>query len=295
MSYQIELRHFKYFMAVATELHFRRASEKLFISQPGLSRQIKEMEETLGVELFSRNKRKVELTPAGHYLKSEMEFIFNHIEMIKKQLTMIDKGMDGEIRVGFLGSAMHDVIPKLLVRMSKEYPLIKSNLEEMSNYDQVNAIEKNELDIGFVRLARVPHGLKIRTVYEDNFSLVLPVDHKLSEENFEGVHQVREENFILFSREYSLMYYDNIMSIFEDKGFTPKVSHRSVHAHTIFRLVENGLGIAVIPSSLKDGFDLNVKFIEIPDIPQKAILSAVWREDNRNPILQNVLRILFEL
>ncbi|WP_108867145.1 LysR family transcriptional regulator [Aquimarina aquimarini] len=292
MGYQIELRHFTYFMAVAEELHFRKAADRLFISQPGLSRQIKQMEEIMGVTLFIRNKRKVSLTAAGNYLKKELDYIFNHIDFTVKQTRLIDKGSDGEIRIGFLGSAMQAVIPELLVKVNEEYPTIQFSLEEMSNYLQVEAIEKDQLDIGFVRLARVPKDIQMKTIHTDTFSLVLPSNHHLTEKTFTSVKQVSGEHFILFSSDYSSLYFDIIMSICEDKGFTPKVSHKSVHAQTIFKLVESGLGVAIVPTSLQQGFDLDVKFLEIPKIPQKATLSFIWKKDNRNPALQQIMKFL---
>ncbi|GAA4274154.1 LysR family transcriptional regulator [Aquimarina gracilis] len=292
MSYQLELRHFNYFLAVAEELHFRKAADRLFISQPGLSRQIKQMEEIIGVQLFVRDKRNVRLTNAGEYLKKELDYVFNHIDFTIKQTRLIDAGNEGEIRIGFLGSAMQTVIPELLVETNTKFPKIKFSLEEMSNYLQVEAIEKDELDLGFVRLARVPKGLKMKTVHSDTFSLVLPKDHRLDKHSFKSVDQVSEENFILFSSDYSSLYYDKIMSICEDKGFSPNVSHRSVHAQTIYKLVESGLGVAIVPTSLQHGFDLKVKFLEIPRIKQKAVLSVIWKENNRNPALQQIADLI---
>jgi DNA-binding transcriptional LysR family regulator len=292
MGYQLELRHFNYFLAVAEELHFRQAAEKLFISQPGLSRQIKQMEEILGTSLFVRNKRKVSLTPAGEYLKSELEFILNHLEVTKKQLKSIGDGNLGEIRIGFLGSAMQNVIPDLLIKLKNKYAGIKANLEELSNNAQVNAVLRDKLDVGFVRLARVPNGIELRPVFEDTFSIVLPKDHKLNSTSFKGMHQLAEESFILFSQDYSPLYYDTVMSICEDKGFTPKISHKSVHAQTIFKLVENNLGIAIVPTSLQYGFQMDVKFIELKKISQRAVLSVIWKADNRNPALQHCIDLL---
>ncbi|WP_108804498.1 LysR family transcriptional regulator [Aquimarina sp. Aq107] len=292
MGYQLELRHFTYFLAVAEELHFRKAAERLFISQPGLSRQIKQMEDIIGAELFIRNKRNVSLTAAGEYLKKEIAYIFNHIDFTIKQTSLIDKGSEGEVRIGFLGSAIQTVIPDLLVKVDKKYPKIQFSLEEMSNYDQVKSIVSDELDIGFVRLARVPDGVSIKAVQTDSFSLVLPKNHPLNEKNFKSVAQVSSEHFILFSSDYSSIYYDKIMSICEDKGFTPIVSHKSVHAQTIFKLVESGLGVAIVPTSLQHGFDLEVKFLEIPKIAQKAALSVIWKQDNRNPALEKVKKFL---
>lgn len=292
MGYQIELRHFTYFMAVAEELHFRKAADRLFISQPGLSRQIKQMEDIIGASLFVRNKRKVTLTVAGVYLKKELDYIFNHIDFTIRQARLIDQGSNGEIRIGFLGSAMQTVIPELLVKVNQELPDIQFSLEEMSNHLQVEAVEKDQLDLGFVRLARVPEGIQMKTVHRDTFSLVVPLQHQLTPKTFKSIAQVSEEHFILFSSGYSSLYYDKIMSICEDKGFTPKVTHKSVHAQTIFKLVESGLGVAIVPSSLQQGFDLGIKFLEIPKIPQKAILSVIWKKDNRNPALQQILKFL---
>lgn len=292
MGYQLELRHFTYFLAVAEELHFRKAAERLFISQPGLSRQIKQMEEIIGATLFIRDKRNVKLTEAGQYLKNEIQYIFNHIDFTIKQTSLINAGSDGEVRIGFLGSAMQTIIPKLLVKVNETNPNIQFSLEELSNHLQVEAIEKDQLDIGFVRLARVPKGLRMKNIYTESFSLVLPKDHELSKHTFKSIAQVSEEQFILFSSDYSSVYYDKIMSICEDHGFSPRVSHKSVHAQTIYKLVESGMGVAIVPSSLQYGFNLKVKFLEIPNIKQKAILSIIWKEDNRNPALEQIKKFL---
>ena len=294
MSYQIELRHLSYFLAVAEELHYRKAAEKLFISQPGLSTQIKQMESILDVKLFERDKKKVSLTAGGVFLKSEVEFIMNHLNQTKRHLKLIDKGYLGEIRIGFLGSAMQKVIPELLLNLKDKSPKVNASLEEISNHAQVNALLKDKLDIGFVRLARVPKGLQIRPVYEDTFSLVVPTNFHITTSNFKGMHELAENDFILFSQDYSSLYYDTVMSICENAGFTPKVSHKSVHALTIFKLVENNLGVAIVPTVLQYGFQMNVKFIELKKIKQKAVLSVAWKADNRNPVLQQCLNLLLK-
>lgn len=242
--------------------------------------------------LLLRDKKKVSLTRAGEYLKGEVEFILNHLEVTRKQLKLIGDGQYGEVRVGFLGSAMQSVIPQLLVSLKQNYPQIKTSLEELSNNAQINAILKDRLDLGFVRLARVPESLNIHPVFEDTFSLVLPRDHTLQKEDFKTINQLRLENFILFSQDYSPLYFDTVMSICEDAGFTPKVSHKSVHAQTIFRLVENHLGIAIVPSSLREGFKMDVKFFPLDTIDQRAVLSVVWKKDHRNKALGHCIELL---
>ncbi|WP_298473900.1 LysR family transcriptional regulator [uncultured Maribacter sp.] len=295
VGYQLELRHFKYFIAVAEELHYRKAAERLCISQPGLSRQIKQMEEILDTKLFIRSKKKVSLTAAGEYLKAELEFILNHLEVTTKQLKVIDGGEYGEVRIGFLGSAMQSVIPNLLVKLKDNFPKIKTSLEELSNGAQINAIVKDKLDLGFIRLSRVPEGLQMKTVQEDTFSVVVPESFPILTRDFNSVEILKDEDFILFSQDYSPLYYETVMSICEDVGFTPNISHKSVHAHTIFKLVENNLGVAIVPTALQYGFHMRVKFIELKNIPQRATLSAVWKEDNRNKALTNCIEMLFSL
>ncbi|WP_405380112.1 LysR family transcriptional regulator [Maribacter sp. LLG6340-A2] len=292
MGNQIEMRHLSYFLAVAQELHFRKAAEKLFISQPGLSRQIKQMEEILETQLFERNKKKVALTPAGHYLKYEVAFIFNHLEKVERQLKLVGDGNSGELRIGFLGSAMQDVIPSLLLKIKENYPRIRTSLEELSNTSQVDAVLNDRLDMGFVRLSRVPSTLQMKTVYKDSFSLVLPERYPMITREFEGMHQFANDEFILFSQAYSPYYYDTIISICKDAGFVPKVSHKSVHAHTIFKLVENHMGIAIVPTALQNGFQMRVKFIELKNIPQRAELSVIWKKEHTNPVLKNCTDLL---
>lgn len=294
MGYQLEMRHFRYFLAVAEELHYRKAAERLFISQPGLSRQIKQMEDVLETQLFIRDKKKVRLTPSGSYLKKELEHTMAHIERAIKQAKLMGEGQLGELRIGFLGSAMQEVIPKMLLKLKERFPQIHTSLEELSNKAQLNAILKDQLDIAFVRLSKVPKGLRIQPVFKDTFSLVLPNAHSVTNTNFKGMHQLAKEDFILFSQDYSPQYYDTVMSICEDAGFEPKISHKSVHAQTIFKLVENGLGIAIVPSALQYGFQLDVKFISLTKIPQRAVLSVLWKENHHNLALKHSLDMLFD-
>lgn len=292
MSNELELRHLKYFKAIAEELHFGKAAEKLFITQPALSRQIKQLEEILETKLFKRDKRNVEITHAGNYLLDETQYIFNHLDFIKKNIKHIDAGDVGELRIGFVGSAMNSVIPELISSIQKKTPGIHTELTELPNQVQIDRIRKDELDIGFIRSMRLPDGLKKKSVFEETFSLVLPSNHDLNQKNFKSVKQLQDESFILFSSQYSHGYFEKIMSIFEDQGFTPKVAHQSVHANTIFRLVEQNLGIGIVPTSLSKGFALDFKRIELTTIQQRTTLSAIWKKDHRNQLLDSFLELL---
>lgn len=292
LSNQIELRHLTYFKVVAEELHFRRAAERLHITQPGLSRQIKQLEEAIGAALFVRDKRSVQLTESGNFLLGEVEVIQNQLEQVIHTTRLIGKGEEGELRIGFVGSAMHEVIPNLLKQLSAQFPKIHTRLDQLDNRQQIDAITHDRLDIGFIRSQQVPEGVRRLEVFNEPFSLVLPTDHSLNAQNFDQIRQLREEHFILFSQDYSYDYYQLVMSIFDEEGFAPKVIHRSVHPSTIFRLVEQGLGVAIVPSSLQHGFDLKVRFISLDQLSQRTVLSAVWKQTNRNPVLTKFLSLI---
>ena len=292
MSYQIELRHIRYFLAVAEELHFRKAAEKLFISQPGLSRQIKLLEEELGVVLFERHNRKVILTKVGEYLKTEFSLQLKTLSHTLDNAKLLHDGKKGELKIGYVGSAMQDVIPNLLLSFEKNHPDILFNLKEIDNQKQIEDLLSFSLDVGFVRLERVPRNLDIKVILKENFCLVLPENHLINEDNFKSLKQFKEDSFILFDSKYSASYYEKVMQIFDDCGFTPLVSHNTIHSSSIFKLVENGFGISIIPKSLAKKRGYKIKFIELDMISQKTTLSVIWNKKNTNPILNDVLRLL---
>ncbi|MBU2061142.1 MAG: LysR family transcriptional regulator [Bacteroidetes bacterium] len=292
MSYQIELRHMRYFLSVAEELHFRKAAEKLFISQPGLSRQIKLLEEELGIILFERHNRKVVLTTVGEYLKTEFTQQLRVIESTLTNAKLIHDGKKGELKIGYVGSAMQDVIPNLLLKFEDKNPDILFDLKEIDNQKQIEDLVSLSLDIGFVRLERVPLTLEIKSILEENFCLVLPKNHPIDKENFENIAQFKEDSFILFDAKYSASYYEKVMQIFDDCNFTPIISHNTIHSSSIFKLVENNFGISIVPKSLAKKSGYRIKFIELDTIVQKTKLSIIWNKKNGNPLLKDFLKLL---
>jgi len=294
MSNQTELRHYKYFLALAKDLHFRKAAERLYISQPGLSRQIKQMEKDLGISLFERHNRKVELTKAGLYLQNELSNTFKRLDDIVSHAKLLNDGLDGKLKLGYVGSAMQKVIPDLLLKYKSKHPHVLFSLNEMDNEKQIQALLNQEIDVGFVRMERVPRGINIQSVFEDTFSLVLPKDHPLDKSNFKDLIQLKNESFILFDSSYSESYHEKVMQIFDHSQFSPLISHYTVNASSIFRLVENSFGVAIVPTSLKLGYDMGIKFIELDNIPQRTTLRMVWNNMNTNPVLDNLINTLIQ-
>ena len=292
MNYQIELRHLLYFKVLAEELHFRKAAERLFIAQPGLSRQIKQLEENYHVTLFERNKRNVSLTEAGSYLFDEVKELFRHLDQIETQLQSLANGKISTLKLGFIGSAVQTILPQLLLTLKQKQPDIELSLHELANETQLDLIQKKELDFGFVRLSETPIGLHSLPIHTEHFSLVLPNNHPLLKQEKPDLYQLKDESFILFSKNYSHSYYDLVMSIFQDHQFTPKVTLRTVNALTIFNMVAQGLGVAIVPASLKNGYQVDVHFLELDGLAQRTTLSLVWNAENRNPGIPFVLDII---
>jgi len=295
MNYQIELRHLHYFRVLAEELHFRKAAERLFISQPGLTRQIKQMEEIYKTTLFERGKRSVKLTEAGEFLKKEVDLIFNQLANMHTQIEKISEGKITNLKLGFIGSAVQTILPELLAKLKAKQPLIDVTLNELSNEVQVEMLLKNELDFGFVRMENFPTTILTHPILTENFALVAPKGHPLINKKKINLVDFKEESFILFSKQYSSSYYNLVMSIFRDQQFEPKVALRTVNALSIFNLVSQGLGIAIVPSSLKNGYNTDVDFIELTHIPQRTTLYLAWNQENRNSGIQSFIDILKDI
>lgn len=288
-SNQIEFRHLRYFLAVAESLHFRKAAEQLYISQPGLSRQIQELETTLGVKLFERNNRKVVRTIAGEYLFREVKQTFLNLENMFRTAKLLNEGIEGNLKLGYVGSAMQQVIPTMMLKFRQSHPATVFNLKEMENQRQIECLLNQEIDLGFVRLEKAPQDLILKPVLEETFSLVVPENHPVNERNFKSLSQFEKDNFIMFDQSYSAAYYEMVMRIFDHFGFRPIISHSTIHASAVFRLIENNFGVSIVPTSLQYGYNLKIRFIELKNIPHRAVLSMAWNCNNKNPMLKNFI------
>ncbi len=288
----MELRHLRYFVTLAEELHFGRAAQRLFIVQPALSKQIQDLEKELQVTLLERSKRKVNLTPAGTYFWQEARQVLAQLEEVQNQLPMIARGEQGEIRLGYVGSCIHTFLPEVLVALNQRYPKIQTYLSEMTTASQLDALQKGRLDVAFVRNPPFAEQWEQRLIFQETFSLVLPADHPIDGRNFPGLSAVAREKFILTTRQDGAAYHHQQLSICEGAGFSPQIVHETVHGHTVLHLIEKKLGISFLPSSFARVTTAAVKFIELKDIPQRAEITALWERRNPNPVLGMFLGLL---
>lgn len=259
----MELRHLLYFKTVAEELHFRKAADKLFISQPPLSRQIKELEAELDLVLFERNNKRVVLTDAGLYFKKEVDTLFAKLEESKNVARQIHGAVSGQLRIGYISSTFNDHLTDTLKAMFTVFPHVKTKLYEVPSVKQVSALEEGKLDIGIIRAPVNSEKLNIHSLFTDPFVLVSPEDisHKNPTELSE---YLKNKPFIFFSTDYAPYFNHQLVEICQRMGFYPEVTHETNNVHSILQLVAKNMGVSIVPASLVRQYPyLNVFFKDL--------------------------------
>lgn len=288
----MELRHLKYFLKLAEELSFVRAAEKLFISQPPLSRQIKELETEIGAQLFERNNKRVVLTDAGKFYEKEIREVLKNIERINIQTKKISENESGEFRIAYVSSTFSGDISELIQYLSTQYPYVNFRLYEVPTVKQIKALEEFKIDLGIVRAP--VHSPKITTQlwFKDSFSLVF--NNKLYAIHSEqDIEKLSETTFVFFNKEYAPQYYDNLVEICAKFGFTPKVVHESNNVSSIIQLVKNGLGVSIVPTTiLKSHVSPELGFVELKAINLFTDILLAIPKDHYSEIAQNAIEFL---
>lgn len=292
--HDMNLRRLRYFSVLAECLHFGKAAEMLSITQPPLSRQIKELEDELGVALFNRNKRNVALTPQGRYLYIEIQKILGQMQRLQRSVQKFDDRISGPISIGYVGAAMHCILPDLLSRLCRAYPEVNTVLEEISPERQVKAIRDGELDVGFVRAPLELNDVQVKTVYEEKFALVLPKHSEFDGDVRKKLRELADEPFISFAHRCGPALLASIVSICNRCDFSPRIVHQAGQLNTIIRMVESGLGYSIVPSSVQQGYDLDVQFIELDTFAERAYLSMIFAKTKLKPVVKRFVELVDE-
>ncbi len=284
----MEFRQIRYFLGVAEELHFSKASERLYIAQSALSRQIQQLESEIKIKLFDRDKRNVKLTPAGEFLKNEWKRMTNEADDIIRHAKQIDNGEVGKIRLGHPGSAIYSIVPKALGTMQEQIPDVRIELIEITELELIDGLLNYQIDVGLTREQTSNPYLESKTLFAENFALVVNHSHRLTIDNFKSLKQARDEKFILPTFRENSLYSEHILSVFRQHGFKPKKAFESNFGATILKLVEQNLGVSVMPISYSKGASPLLRFIPLPDISE---LFITWRKSDKNPVLSKTIKI----
>jgi DNA-binding transcriptional LysR family regulator len=248
MNQHIELRHLRYFLAVAETLHFSKAAERLGIAQPPLSHQIRRLEQLIGHRLFDRTTRGVKLTLAGQLLADRARSTIEKVSDDLEQVRRLGRGEEGTLTVGFSGSVMFTALPVVMERYRRRYPKVELRLRELSTHAQIPALLEGTLDLAFLRDGDPAEGIRMTTWLKEPYVAVLPKAHPLARKRSLRVADLQDQPFIFFARRMGPLAFDRTMACCERGGFRPNIVQEAPQWPTLVRLVGAGLGVSLAPA-----------------------------------------------
>lgn len=291
----MELRHLRYFVAVAEELHFSRAAERLHIVQPALSKQVAGLEEELGVQLLQRNKRQARLTGAGQVFLEEAREILEKTEQAAEAARRAARGQIGRLAIGFIGPATYSILPEVLRIYRERFPDVELALHEWTTTEQIKRLHSGFIQVGFVRLPVNDDTLILEPVLREPVILVLPEGHPLATRDIVPLKTLTNEPFILIPRHREPGLYDQYISLCRRAGFSPQVVQEAHRIHTIVGLVASGMGVSFAPASTKNLQRPGVVYRPVQESSPEVEMAVARRREHPSPVLQAFLETVSEI
>ena len=288
----MELRHLKYFVAVAEEMHFGRAAKRLHIAQPPLSQQIMNLEEELGIKLFDRTRRTIQMTDAGTYFLKEARQLLLHVEQAAETARRIYRGQAGRLTIGFVGSVVHTFLPEGLRIFRERFPDVELSLQELNTAEQINSLHAGRLDVGFLYLDAQDSELASQVLTRAPLMVVLPNKHALAGRKSLNIRELAQEPFIANTRSSEPVVLDAFISLCRSAGFTPRIAQESGHVQTVLGLVASGLGACLLPDFIKNIRRPGVQYIPLAGSPPTVRLGVVWRSDNSSTLVKSFVKVI---
>jgi len=273
----LEFSELHAFVVLARELHFRKASERLFLSQPALSKKIQRLEEKLNGALFARSRRKVALTDAGHRFLPKAAKLLQDAEDAFRETRAIAQGRAGILRIGFGVASVSEILPQTILRFRKRYPGIELQMREMPSPSQVSSLMENRLDAGILRMPITKGGLISIPLFSERLVLATPADVRYRSK--EGIHRFRNRGFVFVSPTVSKTFHDRVLSLCLDVGFTPRIVQEANEILTILHFVRAGVGVSLVPRS---AVRLKVPGVRFHELGWKEPLWRIGIAWNRN-------------
>jgi DNA-binding transcriptional LysR family regulator len=282
----------KSFVAVAEELHFGRAAARLHVSQPPLSVLIRSLEEDLGVQLFRRTSRRVELTGSGQVLLEEARGILERLALARTHTEEAGRGDRGSLTVGFITPVIYSLLPDWLREFRTRYPGVRLTLRESMSDVQLEELVRGTLSAGFVAAPVTIKGLAQRIVMREPLVAVLPAAHALARGSGRlSLSRLREEPFVLFPRASAPGLFDHIVGFCGAVGFSPRIEQEAVQSQTIVGLVSSGLGVGIVPASISRLRRPGVVYRPFRERSPQVETALVWKDDAGSPALRNFVEI----
>jgi DNA-binding transcriptional LysR family regulator len=284
----LDMVQVKSFVAVASELNFSRAARQLNMTQPPLSRQIRLLEQQLDVTLFERNSRRVTLTPAGLAFLAEAQKLLAQGDAAITATRRAARGSAGSIRIAFVGAATYGFLPRFISAARTLTPQIELDLVQMETAEQLQAINRGDVDLGFSRPLSGAHQLQSLCVVQEPMMLAIPRAHPLASRRRPTLEALNGEPIIMFSPQARYLH-DKLTALMTDHNITPHIVQSMTHSQAILSLVSAGIGLALVPAATRHACFDNVVFRPL-DLREECIaeLHAVWSTENRNPLLPEI-------
>lgn len=270
----IELRHLRYFIAVAEELHFGHAAARLNISQPPLSQQIQILEQQIGARLFARTNRSVSLTEAGRQFLADSRQILSQVDDAAARAARLHHGETGELRIGFTSSAPFiKAVSDTLSTFRRRYPDVHIQTRETNTREQIVPLNEGALDLGLMRNTQLPDTLAWERVLREPLLAMVPRDHPLASQPRVSLRELAREPFVFFDPHVGTGLYDDILGLMRRYDLTPAITQEVGEAMTIIGLVAAGLGVSILPASFR-----RVQLLEMCWLPieEQDAVSEMW-------------------
>lgn len=295
----MDFRQIRYFIAVAEELHFRRAAAKLHISQPPLSQQIQTLEKELGTHLLLRDRRSVQLTAAGDAFLRRARALIEQAASAAHEARQIGRGDVGLLKVGFMSSAMLSRFPPMLKAIRRENPDITIELIQLPPKEQIEAISAGRIDIGFLAIEpSLPYfsdhkaKLKVMQIWEEELVAAVPTDHPLARKKTISLRALASEAFITLPRAPETGHYDQVTRLCEQgAGFRVNIGQEVEQLPAALALIAAGYGVSLMPACVTGDWRGLVAFLKLKERPRIPVTMA-WRVDNSSPVLEAFRRVL---
>jgi DNA-binding transcriptional LysR family regulator len=289
----MELRHLRYFVAVAEELHFSKAAERLHIAQPPLSQQIQQLETELGVKLFHRKtKRQVQLTEAGKVFFQEVDRLLVQLETAAALTQRIGRGQTGQLRIGFTSLAIYDLLPLILRQFREQFLEVELVLRELTTSQQEQALKDSLIHVGFAHPPLEDETLSYQCIHRETLVVALSSTHSLARQERICVRSLLSEPLIVFPRYLAPGLYDRIMSLFGQVNFQPNIIQEAIQMQTIIGLVSAGMGVAITPSSLQNLQRSGVVYRPLLEDVPIIETAVIWQQNSLTPIVENFLQLV---
>lgn len=285
----MELRRIQYFVAVAEEAHFGRAAERLRMAQPPLSQQIKALEAEMGVELFHRTTRKVELTAAGERFLQRARDILASVDDAVAEAAQVADGMLGRIAIGFTGSATYDLLPSLVRVLRADLPGIELDIHgEMLTPNQVAALTDGSLDLGLLRPPVRSAAIEVQVLRREPLIAVLPAHHELASGDRVRLSDLRDDPFITYPSHNRSVVYEAVIDACQRAGFVPRHAHEVAETSTLVSFVAAGLGVALVPASVQHLRITGATYLPLAGTTLEVELALATRAGETSPLVARV-------